>query len=627
MQLFERATEGRGIPRPLSSLNIFPGLNPQSKKPETSNSDNNPSSIDISHMTTSTPLQLASSKSSSFQYWNAFQKKNTKKMPTHHFSSDNLHAIQLRQENGHNFQFQQPQPLQQQHSHHQLYQHKPMPSTSSQMASAVMSSNSDEKKKDMQKVFHDLDTFIEKELNEIQVRKRIGQLEKTEKAKEVDKNSDEKFYATLRTLKDEVREIKENQKEFEHKIQRHTQMHSNLSSTRKKLEYGTSSSIESIASSVKKKDSSSSISVSSKGKMRAPPPPPPRAVQYTKITVSPPKKKEEIGNLKEKISELPLNICNEDGSDHFLGNDNERSREEKISRLETELYKAETLMMKINRVLENVGKVDEHNIDSIINIERHYLVASTRFQSALGELRKINENVEAHHAPFNRKGKLVIREIMLEVKSAYFQRKIPTKNEFLLVMIKYDDRVMASNAIRISNDVRIVRFPDCFSIPEAYADFEMRLEIFGTTFWRKTNTVRETMLKKYGFVTFTLADTGKKHKRFNMIEVMQAENVPIRSKVLMRITQKITAGVQYRGLLFVKIRDTWYETSTHLNGHILEISFKSYNHSSVTQSRETILLDLYNFDSDAVIPVDTRVSKRPNTFSLKFNHYVDVANF
>jgi hypothetical protein len=285
-------------------------------------------------------------------------------------------------------------------------------------------------------------------------------------------------------------------------------------------------------------------------------------------------------------------------------------------------------MMKINRVLESVGKVDEHNIDSIINIERHYLVASTRFQSALSELRKINDNVDENHPPpFNRKGKLVIREIMLEVKSAYFQRKIPTKNEFLLAMIKYDDKVMASNPIRITDDVRIIKFPECFSIPEAYADFEMRLEIFGTTFWRKSTNVRETMLKKYGFVTFTLADTGTKHKRFHMIEVMQAENVPIRSKILMRITQKITAGVQYRGLLFVKIREVWHETSTHLNGHILEISFKSYSHNSMAQSRETIVLDLYNFDSDSVIPVDTRVSKRPYSFSLKFNHYVDVANF
>lgn len=631
MQLFERATEGRGIPRPLSSLNIFPGMNAPSKKPETSNSDNNPST-DVSHMTTSTPLhQLVSSKSSSFNYWNSIQKKNNKKsVPQHHFSSDNLHAAQLRHENGLQFQFQHQQ---QQHPHHQLYQHKPVASTSSLAGlSNNNNNNSDEKKKDMQKVFHDLDTFIEKELNEIQVRKRMGQLEKVgkvEKVKDVDKNSDEKFYATLRVLKDEVREIKENQREFENKIQRHSNMQSTLLSTRKKLDYGTSSSIDSIVSSVNKQESNSSIS--SKGRMKAPPPPPRSSVQYTKITVSPPKKKMEPElngrKLKEKISELPLNINQEGESEYSIGNDHERSREEKISRLESELYKAETLMMKINRVLENVGKIDEHNIDSIINIERHYLVASTRFQSALSELRKMNENVEAHQPPFNRRGKLVIRDIMLEVKSAYFQRKIPTKNEYLLVMIKYDDRVMASNAIRIANDVRIVRFPDCFSIPEAYADFEMRLEIFGTTFWRKTNTVRETMLKKYGFVTFTLADTGKKHKRFNMIEVMQAENVPIRSKVLMRITQKITAGVQYRGLLFVKIRDTWYETSTHLNGHILEISFKSYNHSSVTQSRETILLDLYNFDSDAVIPVDTRVSKRPNSFSLKFNHYVDVANF
>lgn len=642
MLLFEKATEGRGIPRPLSALNIFPGNNPPSqKKPETSNSDNNPSSIEIihSHMTTSTPNhQLTSSKSSSFNYWQSLQKKNNlKKVPARHLSSDNLHHATTTPLRHHHQQHENDVQLQIQH--HQLRQNKPVSYTASL-------SNSDEKKRDMQKVFHDLDTFIEKELNEIQVRKRMSQLERgmIEKAtKEAEKSHDEKFLSTLQLLKDEVREIKENQKEFENKMKRHQmQPNANLHlSSRKQLDYQTSTSVdsESCSSLNKKKDSTIKVF-----KKPAPPIPPkmnlqPKSIQFSKITVSPPKKKKEVEvngkNLSEKIAELPLssnnnNIYDEEESDSSLGTTHERSREEKVSRLEAELFKAETLMMKINRVLENVGKIDEHNIESIINIERHYLVASTRFQSALAELRKINENIDdnqPHQPPFNRKGKLVIRDIMLEVKSAYFQRKIPTKNEFLLVMIKYEDRVMASNAIRIENDVRIIRFPECFSVPEAYVDFEMRLEIFGTTFWRKANSVRETMLKKYGFVTFTLADTGKKHKRFTMIEVMQAENVPIRSKVLMRVAQKITAGIQYRGLLFVKIRDVWQETSTHLNGHILEISFKSFNHSTVSQSRETILLDLYNFDSEAVIPVDTRVSKRPYAFSLKFNHYVDVANF
>lgn len=629
MQLFERATEGRGIPRPLSALNIFPGTSSSNKKkPETSNSDNNPSSIEFSSMTTSTPQhpqQLTSSKSNSFTYWQSLQKKNAKKMPvTRYFSSENLHGnVHLRHEDEHQFQLHQFN-LHQQRKKPPNVPPPPPPCTSSNVLS-----NSDEKKRNMQKVFHDLDTFIEKELNEIQVRKRMTQLERVmiEKAKEVEKNNhDEKFYSTLQMLKNEVREIKENQKEFEKNMKRHS-----ISSARKHLDYGTSTSggeSESYASSIVSKKSKDHSQKSIK-KMNIPPPIPPKKSQKITPALSPKKIVMPIKeNQMEAITDIQVNHRNESSSS--VETVFKQKREEKISRLESELYKAETLMMKINRVLENVGKIDDNNIDSIINIERHYLVASTRFQSALTELRKINESVideDQHPPPFNRKGRLVIREIMLEVKSAYFQRKIPTRNEYIMVLIKYDDRVMASNTYRIENDIRIVKFPECFSIPEAYADFEMRLEIYGTNFYRKSNSIRETMLKKYGFVTFTLADTGKKHKRFNMIEVMQAENVPIRSKVLMRITQKITAGVQYRGLLFVKIREIWYETSTHLNGHILEISFKSFNHNSVSQSRETILLDLYNYDSDAVIPVDTRVSKRPFSFSLKFNHYVDVANF
>jgi Cell division protein anillin len=606
MEFFERATEGRGIPRPLSCLNIFPGNNPPSRKPETSNSDNNPSH-ESSQITTSTPKNknLTNSKSSSFGFWQSMQRKVSKKVSALNCSIDNLHAHQ-KTENA-NSQIQ--------HQPHQQHQEQFLLTTSS----------TDEQMKDMQKVFHDLDTFIEKELNDIQVRKRIDQIEKQKKKKlEIKKddnnNNDEKFFLTLQSLKDEVRQIKENQKLFESKMKR--QSPNSLLASRKKLEYGMSSSIESLSTCYKKQMVQQPV-FKKPADLKVP-----RNVHYAKNNVDMQQSKIKNEKTSEQISQIPLHSNGSTSSLSSSVAENARSREEKLSRLENELYKAETLMMKITRVLENVVKIDEENIDSIINIERHYLVASTRFQSSLNEIRKINDNSDqSHQPPFHRKGKLVIRDVMLEVKSAYFQRRIPTRNEYLLVMIKYNDRVMASNAYRISDDIRVVRFTENFSIPEAYADFEMRLEVYGTTFWRKTNSVRETMLKKYGFVTFTLADTGKKHKRFNMIEVMQAENVPIRSKVLVQITQKITVGVQYRGLLFVKIREVWYETSTHLNGHILEISFKRHNQNSVTQSRETILLDLYNYDSDAVIPVDTRVSKRQFTFSLKFNHYVDVANF
>lgn len=571
----------------MSAHNIFPGTSTQSKRPETSQSDNNPSSIH-----SSTPLALTlTSKSSSFGFWQSAGKKSSKRPPIQlprHYSSDNLQATTSKPENI-------------QHIQH-LRLNQP----------AVLKVDP---KLEMEKVFHDLDEFIEKELNEIQVRKRIEQLGKAEKIKETEKESEDKFLATIRLLKDEVREIKENQKQFENKIKRHEEMQSNLlSQSRKRLEYD-SSNFSSPSGSKKKEKTFKKL-------------PTPSKVQYTSIEVHPqppplPQKPKEKGKVTVKALEVPLS-CGTSSTSII----SERSKSEKIARLESELFKAETLMMKINRVLENVTKVDDHNIDSIINIERHYLVATTRFDSALSELRRLNDDGnEEHPAPFNRKGKLVIRDVMLEVKLSYFQRKIQTKNEYLLAMIKYNDMVMASNAVRITNDIRIIKFPECFSIPEAYSDFEMRLEIFGTTFWRQKTNGRETMLKKYGFVTFTLADTGTKPKRFQMVEVLPADQVPIRSKILMRITQKITAGVQYRGLLYVKVRDVWHETNSHLNGHILEISFKSHGHTSLTQSRETIILDLYNFDSDAVIPVDTRVSKRPFSFSLKFNHYVDVANF
>lgn len=47
-----------------------------------------------------------------------------------------------------------------------------------------------------------------------------------------------------------------------------------------------------------------------------------------------------------------------------------------ISRLEMEIIKQESLLAKINQVLQKIIQIDHENITLVINIERHYLVAS-----------------------------------------------------------------------------------------------------------------------------------------------------------------------------------------------------------------------------------------------------------
>ena len=47
-----------------------------------------------------------------------------------------------------------------------------------------------------------------------------------------------------------------------------------------------------------------------------------------------------------------------------------------ISRLEMEIMKQESLLAKINKVLEKIIQINHENITLVINIERHYLVAS-----------------------------------------------------------------------------------------------------------------------------------------------------------------------------------------------------------------------------------------------------------
>ncbi|CAG9797188.1 unnamed protein product [Chironomus riparius] len=525
------------------------------------------------------------------------------------------------------------------------------------------------------KEFHDtikdLDTFLSNELNEIEIQKRIGMNSKEKKtfvranSQDVDRSYGDKILQTLHGLKEEINSIKENQRDFEDKIRRqedyqYMKIAARLNKDQEKfaarLDYEQEEKL--VAAARLKQEQEEKKLAAARIKQ----------IQEEKIAayMMEEERMRAARANQEKETNQRINKTLSNNNDAFLANHSSKdtlqqkagsiesgisgidkyssskkdfdspilassgySREERIRKLEAEIYKEETLMMKINRVLENLKNVDDRNLLDVINIERHYLVASTRFQSALSEVRKLNENIELPHMPpYNRKGKLIVRDIMLEVKASYFQRPLPIKNEYLLILMKYEDKVLASKPMRIIDDVRIIKFSEKFSIPEIYMDFDMRLEIYGTTFWRKNTTVRETMLKKYGFITFSLADTGTKSKRFQMIEVLQSDNVPIRNKVTMKISQKITAGVQYKGNLYVKLRDIWHEAIAHLNGHLLEISFKKIHNSGVTRSQEVMLLDLYNVDSDAVIPVDVRrISDKPYTFLLKFNHYIDVANF
>lgn len=499
------------------------------------------------------------------------------------------------------------------------------------------SSESVTEMKEFHEVFRDLDSFIAKELNDIQVRKRIGfsYPQSVTIMNEITENKDNEYedqiLVTLQQLKEEVSQIKENQKEFENKMRKHEL---NQIYLRKKNEYDMNG--KSNGAVIKEQTSQSSKANSNAGKEKESK----TEVQYSEVEITPRNSKivetTPIKNNKfvepPKIANMNVNgngnhVSSTSSSSSLIA-ESGFSRQERIRKLNSEIHKEETLMMKINRVLESIKTIDDRNLPDIINIERHYLVASTRFQSALSEVRKLNEKVDISHLPpFHRKGRLYVRDIMLEVKSSYFQRPFGSKNEFLLAMMKYEDKVFATRPVRITDDVRIIRFTEKFSVPEIYMDFDLRIEIFGTTFWRKNSSVRETMLKKYGFVTFTLADTGNKPKRFALVEVLQSENVPIKSKVMIKITQKITTRIQYKGNLFIKLRDAWHESAAHLNGHLLEFTFKK-TISGITRSQETMLLDLYNIDNDAVIPVDSnRISEKPFTFVLKFNHYVDVANF
>lgn len=326
--------------------------------------------------------------------------------------------------------------------------------------------------------------------------------------------------------------------------------------------------------------------------------------------------------LKNEVKFETIQEENEEASLNLLITSRmSRLRDKKIEKLEKEVQKQEYLLSKINRVLDRVNTINENNISATVNIERHYLVAGNRLQSALAEIRRLEDPSETlHPRPFHIKGKCVVKEIILEVKPSYFIRNRQSYNEFFVVMLKHDDEIYASKAVCINSDVRTIKFPHTFSVSDAYMDFEMRLEVYGTTFWRQRNSIRATMLKKYGFFQFTLADTGNKRMRFEMVEVIKSENNPLRKKILMKIHQKITPDVHLEGVLMVKLENSWHEVKAMLCGHLLEIRLPE-------AESMPMLLDLHNYDSDFVIPLGLNISMKPFAFLLRFNHYVDVNDF
>ncbi|KAG5682689.1 hypothetical protein PVAND_012024 [Polypedilum vanderplanki] len=525
--------------------------------------------------------------------------------------------------------------------------------------------------KEFNEVFKDLDTFIGKELNEIECRKRLGMIQKSNILKELQDRENTRSYEeniinSLKKLKDDINEIKENQKGFEEKMRKHelnqiyvkkkndfdlNEKHREMEKKKeltaklapienenvtemlpkKVISQESFKSTVELPMKLKSQENENIIEEQEKDSLQE------KEVQYVKRVLTPTLKTSTSAYSKTSLDEKLENVRDSKRQSSSITSSNSSiitesgfSRHERIKKLELEIFKEETLMIKINRILNTVNNIDERNLAEIVNIERHYLVASSRLQSALAELKKLkDQNEPIRLPPFNRKGQLFVRDIMLEIKSSYFQRTTPTRNDFLLAVLKHEDIILATNPVRIKDDVRILKFSERFSIPDIYMDFCIRLEIYGTTFWRRNTSVRDTILKKYGFVTFTLADTGNKSKRFNLIEVLQSDNIPIKSKVMMKISQKITTDIKYKGILYVKLRDIWHETTAQLNGHLLELQFeKKQIGTDFIRSQETMLLDLYNADCDAVIQFDSnRISERPFSFLLKFNHYVDVTNF
>ncbi|CRL04693.1 CLUMA_CG017757, isoform A [Clunio marinus] len=399
--------------------------------------------------------------------------------------------------------------------------------------------NDENRRPDILEVFNDLDKFIEKELNEIETKRRINrQLE------------DEKVSDALKNVKKEYsNDILKHQKEFEKQM------------------------------------------------------------------------KSKINDKKNvEKSQIELDSIDDEQKIHSINEKMNRLRIKKLEQLKVEGEKQEKLLTMIFQVLQHVT-VNEENLEEIMKIERHYLVASIRLQASMAEVNRLSHSESFHSPPFHVKGKCEISEVMLEIKQNYLERFRTSRNEFILVLFKYDGEVIASKPLAITDDIRTIKFSEIFQFSDVYLDFNIRVEIYGTTFWSQKQSIRETTLKFFGFFYLTACDSSDNRQRFDMIEVIKTDNIPLRKKVSIKFKQFITPDIHHENELLVKLGNSWVKTNAVLCGHLLEFSLIS------DENAEPILLDLHNLDSDFVIPIVSNVSMKPFTFLLKFNHYINDNDF
>jgi hypothetical protein len=195
-----------------------------------------------------------------------------------------------------------------------------------------------------------------------------------------------------------------------------------------------------------------------------------------------------------------------------------------------------------------------------------------RIQVCLNEIEKLrNIGYISHKIPFDKRGTLTISNIHVDIKPEYFSKRsdCEDENEFLVCLLKYEERVVATLPVQIVDDVRVVRFPDTMRLENVFLDFEIRLEIYGTDYWTKRSAFRNSALKKYGFFSLTSDCFGK--RKFQLIESVSSENSPLKRSVRMTIEQNITVPIYQAGVLYVFCKNCWQKSWILLNGHVLKI--------------------------------------------------------
>ncbi len=157
---------------------------------------------------------------------------------------------------------------------------------------------------------------------------------------------------------------------------------------------------------------------------------------------------------------------------------NQKCREEcdfKIQRLLDEVMRQQAVIKQTSQALNLCASTFEFSGSTeAVEGERHLLVATNRRIACLNEVQRLKCEGLIDRTG-REKGNLTIQEIIIPLKQTYISRLASNEinGHHLMCLVKYNEYVLATKTLPTLPGLKSVKFTDCLSFNEVFADFKV----------------------------------------------------------------------------------------------------------------------------------------------------------